>query len=197
MAALRGHFERQDFIHLPRLLAPELLEPVLSALTRTRFVLPEKSDLTSFDKAATPEVAFMISFALHQPAFFAFVEDLTGCPPIKSLCGMALRMRPGCGHYLKWHRDSLWDPGRLATLTLNLSPAPYSGGMLQFRRPGAPNPTSEISNVGLGDAVIFSAVAETEHRNTELVGERDKTSFTGWFYAESGLLAPQFASEPG
>ena len=150
------------------------------------------------ERAATREAEFLLCFCLQHPEFFAFVEAVTGCPPVKSFGGRLLRLSPGKGHFLDWHRDDAYDARRLASLSLNLSPKPYAGGVLQFRRPGAPGVTSQVANTVQGDAVLFRAAGETMHRNTALTGTRAKTAFSGWFYSDrTGGELSMFTREAG
>ncbi len=191
--SLRRAFRRRDFVLLPRLLSPDLLEAAARKVAETTFVPAEEYGVARVEHAAVPDANHFLSFALQLPDFFAFVERVTGCAPIASFSGRLLRLRPGRGHYLRWHRDNSWDAGRMVALTLNFSPKPYDGGILQLRRRGARSVTSQVANTGLGDAVLFAG-SETPHRNTAVVGAREKTSFAGWFYAGRSFFAAEAAA---
>ena len=96
-------------------------------------------------------------------------------------------MSPDAGHYDAWHTDNA--DGRLAVLSINLSPRGYQGGLLQMRERGSEQVITEIANTGIGDALLFRISENLLHRVTGVEGAEPKTAFAGWFSA----TAPSFA----
>ena len=78
-------------------------------------------------------------------------------------------MLPERHHLASWH-DDLTD-GRLAAMTVNLSPNGYKGGVLQLRESRSLSIVNEVANTGYGDAVgafsvhAYAAVGPQVHEN--------------------------------
>lgn len=183
VAALKRAFARDGFVRLPGLLAPDLRDAAMDRVRATRFRVSESATMIGLEGSEEHSADYALNFLLQDGEFFAFVSAVTGCPLPRSFAGRLIRSRGGEGHFLDWHEDAAFDAGRLASLSVNLSPRPYRGGLLQFRLPGETRPRSEVANVVPGDAVLFAARG-SEHRNTPLEGRGVKTAFSGWFYAD-------------
>ncbi len=182
---LRAEFAARRFVRLPGLLAPELLERMLSKLDADSFRASEShSGLIAAEGTVSHEVDFTLTFCVQHPEFFRFIEDVAGCVPIKSFAGRVIKFSPKGKHFLDWHSDNWYDARRIASLSVNLGREPYSGGLLQFRRPRARTVAGQVANTRCGDAVLFSATEEMLHRNTPLRGDRPKIAFSGWFYSD-------------
>jgi hypothetical protein len=123
----------------------------------------------------------LLLMLLNDPRLFQLVEAISGCEPIGSFRSRTYRMLPDAGHFSPWHNDAL--PGRLAALSVNLSPAPYAGAALQVRDASTLEIVREIDDMGFGDAVLIEISREYEHRNSPLLGAAPKTSHAGFFYA--------------
>jgi hypothetical protein len=123
----------------------------------------------------------LLLMVLNDPALFHQVEAISGCPPIGSFRSRTYRMLPAAGHFSPWHNDAL--PGRLAALTVNLSPLPYDGAALQVRGAASREIVREIDDLRFGDAVLIEISRSYEHRNSPLLGSAPKTSHAGFFYA--------------
>ncbi len=90
-------------------------------------------------------------------------------------------MMPKRGHYDSWHSDIDLKTERMVAMSINLSPRIYRGGSLQIRYKKSKKIIQEITNIGLGDAIIFRVDPRLEHRVTDLKGKEAKTAFAGWF----------------
>ena len=127
-----------------------------------------------------PNRAFdLLHFLVNNRRVFDFVEAVTGCERIGSFNGRIFRLAAGLGHYDSWHDDI--DGNRLVALSLNLSPQPYRGGILQLRRKEDEASRLDIPNPRFGDAVLFCLSDELEHRVTNVEGPVPRTTFAGWF----------------
>jgi hypothetical protein len=78
---------------------------------------------------------------------------------------------------------------RLITMSVNLSPKPYAGGILQLREERSEEILAEIANTGLGDALFFRISPELKHRVSPVEGVLPKTAYAGWFQAEPDFRA--------
>ena len=119
-------------------------------------------------------------FLVQDPALRRWVESIAGCPALGSFFGRVYRMDPEAGHHDAWHDD--YDEGnRMVALSVNLSPLPYQGGVLELRERGSGRMLRAVANTGPGDAVLFRIDQRFEHRVTDVVGSASKTAFAGWF----------------
>jgi hypothetical protein len=185
VASLARAFRRDGHVRLPGLLSTDLIVSALARVRKTRFRASERSGVIDVEGSTEHSADYALNFLLQDEELFAFVSAVTGCGRVRAFSGRLIRSRGGTGHFLDWHQDAAFDAGRLASLSLNLSPRPYRGGLLQFRRPGETRVRAEVANTGLGDAVLFAARGG-EHRNTPLEGRAMKTAFSGWFYGDRG-----------
>ena len=94
---------------------------------------------------------------------------------------------PVAEHYDNWH-DDLAVRERLVTMSVNLGPDYYGGGVLQLRHTGADNILAEVHNTGLGDALLFRLAPGLEHRVTR-IESGVKTALAGWFASGTPLAA--------
>jgi hypothetical protein len=122
-----------------------------------------------------------LTMLFNRPEIFRLIEQVTGCPAIGSFLGRIYMMQPNSGHYDTWHSD--YDGNRLIGLSLNLSNAPYSGGVFQIRQRQPEQLISEIANIVPGDAHIFRISKGLQHCVTPVTGEITKIAFAGWFQA--------------
>jgi hypothetical protein len=176
---VRAMFDEHHCVRLPNLLEPDLARSVIAALDRGLF-----RDFTH-DGIGTEECAIpglgtgVLELLANDPEFFAAVRVLTGCGPIGLFHGRVYRMVPGEGHYDSWHSDEGYD--RLVAMSINLSPAPYSGGILQIRESPSGSIVHEVANTGFGDAIIFRIGPKLTHRVTTVDGSIAKLAYAGWF----------------
>ena len=94
---------------------------------------------------------------------------------------------PGTAHHDSWHSDM--DGNRMIAMSVNLTPKPYDGGVLQIRRSDSEEIVHEEPAPDPGDAVIFRLAEELRHRVTSVQGEVPRTAFAGWFKSSPTLLS--------
>ncbi len=179
LAALREEFERRHCVHLPNLLEPELARSIVGTLERGAFAEYVHDGIGTELVAKRGLVTGVLELLANDPELFSTVRALTGCAPIGCFQGRVYRMQPSSGHYDSWHSDEGMD--RLITMSINLSPQPYSGGLLQIKEKGSASVLREIANVGLGDGIMFRIAKTLTHRVTEVDGTLAKTAYAGWF----------------
>lgn len=122
----------------------------------------------------------LLHLLFNNATLFEVVQQVTDCQPIGCFGGRIYRTLPDSDHHLDWH-DDREEPGRLVGLSLNLSPAPYSGGAFQLRQKGAEALLRTLIHTEPGDAHLFRIAAEVEHRVTPVAGTQARTAGAGWF----------------
>jgi hypothetical protein len=179
LARLRAHFERRHHLALPGFLDPALLDTLRGKLAATDFARIDRnvgSELRPLDTAPY----FALELLLNTRAMLELLPRLTGCPRPACFTGRIYRRAPGGGHVSRWHTDVNED-GRMVTLSVNLSDAPYRGGTTLVREADTKRVVCELPNTGFGDAILFPIDPRFEHRVLDVEGEVPKTALAGWF----------------
>jgi 2OG-Fe(II) oxygenase superfamily len=175
----RAEFDARHCVLLPNLLETGLARAVLDALDRGTFAGYTHEGIGK-ELCAQPGTATgVLELLANDPEFFAAVRTMTGCGPIGLFHGRVYRMVPGGGHYDSWHSDEGLD--RLVAMSVNLSPTPYEGGVLQIRENKSSRILNEVANTGFGDAILFRIGPTLTHRVTTVEGSLPKTAYAGWF----------------
>lgn len=179
--AERARFDAHDWILLPSLLDPVLLERFQRGVARGVFhevrhdaVSDRSADLRLEADASTGLVVLLLNDGVVLDA----ISDLTGRAGLTRFGGACYRMRPGAGHQQEWHDDLV--EGRALALTIAVGPETYDGGCLEIRRAAAPRLCERIPNYRPGDAVLFRLAPGLQHRVTPVTAGL-KTAFAGWF----------------
>jgi 2OG-Fe(II) oxygenase superfamily len=165
-----------------------LLERVRRELDAAEF--EEHTGIRTELRMRSDRALALLEFLANDPEFFEAVREITGCDRIGAFLGRVYRMLPGPEHEGVWHADLVH--GRMVAMSVNLSDAPYSGGLLEIRDEQSDRVLHRIANTGPGDAVIFRLAEGLKHRLTGVEGKVPKTAYAGWFLSgpESELLHP-------
>ena len=175
----QAEFRDRHCILMPNLLEPTLVQSVAAALDRAEF-RDYSHDEIGTELCARPGLATgVLELLANDPQLFETIRLITGCGPIGCFHGRVYRMVPNSGHYDSWHSDEGFD--RMVTMSINLSPRPYRGGVLQIREKRSTEMLREVANVGLGDGILFRIAPDLTHRVTDVEGEVPKTAYAGWF----------------
>ncbi len=191
LAALRQQFDERHCVRLPRLLAPDLLDLVRREVGGGDFAervhdgIGSNKELCLRDGVASG----LLHFLVNSQALFGAVGEITGCAHIGCFSGRVYRFAPGAGHHDAWHADTCEH--RMIAMSINLSPRPYEGGVLQLRNARTKQLLHEAVNTGFGDAILFRLARDLEHRVTEVEGAHPKTAFAGWFRSDPDFLSVQ------
>jgi hypothetical protein len=166
---------------------PGFIEPTLLALLQEKIGAAsffEKNNRNIGDETRMRQepVGAALEFLTNDTVLFDLVRAITGCDPVGCFRGRVYRLLPNTGQMTDWHTDLV--NGRMATMSINLSPRPYEGGVLQFREPRSDKILSRVANTGAGDAVLFRIANGLEHRVTSLRGDVPRTAYAGWFLRE-------------
>ncbi len=178
--SLRQQYDTRHCIKLAGLLAPGTLDMVRQFLEDIPFVHRVHDRIGTEFCLPDSRAVRLLFFLANDPALFAVIRRLTGCPPIGCFTGRVYRMVPGAGDYDSWHSDVIQD--RMVGMSINLGP-PYEGGVFQLREAATGRMIGELPNVGPGDAILFRIDPSLEHWITPMAGEMPKTAFAGWFRA--------------
>jgi len=187
-AALRTEFDRAHCVVLPRLIEPALLEQIQLHIEAATFFEKTNKNVGDELRIRPHPVNRALQFLCNDSAFFAAAERITGCPPIGCYQARVYRLMPNTGHASDWHEDMVQD--RMLTMSVNLSPQPFEGGVLQIRDVETHALFAEVANTGAGDAVLFRIAATLQHRVTATTGTMPRTAYAGWF-----LRQPNFSEE--
>ena len=184
--SLREKYERDNYVILPQLYQPTLLEEIMLRVDAAQFV-PKDHDGFALELCMDDQVtAAMMEFFPNNPAFLRLLERITGQSRIGEFTGRVYRMTSSGGHYDHWHTDC-WDR-RVVTMSVNLSRKAFAGGALQIKHRGSGMILCEIRNTGFGDALLFRISGDLAHRVQGVEGEIPKTAFAGWFLEGEDFL---------
>lgn len=187
LTAARRHFADTQAIVFQQLLEPALLAEVRSRLSGVSFV--ERVHEASGVEACMPhnDVVWMLRFLLQDPAWLAWIADVTDSGPLEIAEARVYQFAPGTRHHHDWHDD--WSGRRRLGLSINLSEQMFEGGRLQIRDCITGRVTADIANTGPGDGVIFRLGKRTEHRVLPVTGAHPRTVLAGWLLAPQAVIA--------
>lgn len=177
----RARFAAQHWLRLPGLFDQTLLQRFEAAVSTAQFAETAHPSVaaSSRDLRVTGAVASELLVLLcNDPVVLHAIEDITGCQPLTRFNGSIYRMLPDSGHHQAWH-DDLID-GRRVTLSVNVGPVRYKGGVLEIRERATGRRIARVPNPSRGDGVLFKLDPALEHRVTS-VTSGVKTAFAGWF----------------
>ncbi len=191
LSRLSAEFDRQYCLRLPQFLSSDLLSSLQAQIEAAEFYErvhehggnPPPTDLCMKHNSTSG----ILYYLLNDPVLFDLIQRLTGCNRIGCFAGAVYRLVPG-RHYDSWHDDVNPDD-RMIAMSLNFSSGVYSGGVLQIRDKKSQAIVHEVSNTGVGDAVIFRISRKIEHRVTRLEGTIARTAYAGWFQARPDYLS--------
>jgi len=180
---IQNQFRTSHYAILPNLLDPELLDITLARLGKAQFVTRQYEDFGRDEWPDDPVVPAILNLVCNGDVLLKTVEELTGAGPLDSFVGKIYRMVPGKNHFDSWH-DDLID-GRRVALSINLSPEPFGGGVLEIRKRDTKEVVSRVAGTESGHGILFRIDDNLEHRRTPVIGETAKVAFAGWF--KSGM----------
>ncbi len=189
LGALRAQFERQHYLKLPKLIEPVLADVLQTKVRQGEFYervheeIGPNRELCMANNGASAALLFLV----NDKKLFQIIQAVTQCDQIGCFQGRVYRVNPGHGHHDSWHNDI--GEHRLVGMSIDLSGQTYSGGMLQIRDHASGEIVREVTNLGLGDAVIFRLSQRLQHRITDVEGTASKTAFAGWFRRQPDFLS--------
>ena len=177
--ALREEFASTDAVRLPKLLSVDIMARIFELMERGRWIENIHPGISRELLLEDTLALHLLQFVTSAPDFLTVIERIASCAQPTNFQGRIYRMLPGAEHQDSWHDDA--GEGRMVGMSINLSPHPYAGGVLQFRRRRTKELLRELPNVISADAILFRISPELEHRVSPVEGVEPKTAFAGWF----------------
>lgn len=180
---------RTRFAETPALLfedvfAPTLRQRLMARAAAARFVDDDAIRVGSREVEASPQVVGgTIGIMLGRPALYAWLEVVTGAGPIRGVTGRLVQTRANGRDGLDWHDDGDGASRKLAVV-INLSDAPYQGGLFEMRRTGEAAPFLSHRHDLPGSMMVFAVRNALQHRVTEVTSGGPRRVWAGWFLAE-------------
>jgi hypothetical protein len=182
LEALRAEFAEFHTFQIRQFIHPSLLEFVLDRLRPEDFK-PRPHGKIGSELAVdtlTNLAVQSLQLRMNDAALAQFMEKVTGVCPVKHFEGRVYRMMPGPEHFDSWHDDIC--EGREIGVSINLSPAPYRGGLFSIKHQGSDQALRCMPNLGPGDAIFFRIHPDLKHMVTGVQGTVGKTAYAGWFH---------------
>jgi hypothetical protein len=178
----KAHFQQFHAIGIRSLLEPSFLNAVVRVCDSVAFG-PGRTDAPGFREVElSPQRAGrLLNLAVNRPAFLRWLEEITGCEPLREFGGRLTQTLNRPGDELLWHDDFLEREGRRLALVLNLSTQPFDGGEFALRRKGQAT-IFEHKYTTLGSALIFEVNQSLEHRVQPLTSGGPRRVFAGWAF---------------
>lgn len=178
---LRQEFDRHHYIRLPQLFEPELLERIQYGLERAEFYPRSDGAVDSSELTMRANTTLgLLLMVMNDDRLLELFQQMTGTPPLSCFHGRVFHMYRG--HYDTWHNDLLNT--RTVAVSMNLSPRPYQGGIVEIRDARSRQILSQFQNTGYGDGVVFRIAPHLEHHLTPLEGELPRITFGGWYHQQ-------------
>jgi hypothetical protein len=195
LETLRHDFARQHYVRLPGFLEPQLLRFIQSSVEHAEFEervhlhaqhVPSAPDAQPWARDVTMKAnlaqGLLDLLLMNDAVLFETIEFITAAERIGCFDGTVYRIDPASGHYDSWHDDV--GHFRVAAISINLSAAPFTGGVLQIRNAATSEILSDVPNPCPGDAVLFRVSPQLQHRVGKVEGATARTVFAGWFCSE-------------
>jgi hypothetical protein len=179
--AAKAEFASQHSLVLRGFIEPSLLSAIQRQLSHEAFLHKTNQGIGTELRLPPGPLSSGLEFLTNDPSLFEAIEELTGCSSIGCFRGRVYRMLPGAGHASDWHSDV--SGGRMITMSVNLSTAPFDGGELQIREASTERMLRRLRNTGAGDAVIFRIDPSLQHQVLPLTGKASRDALAGWFLA--------------
>ena len=179
--AAKAEFASRHSLVLRGFIEPSLLSAIQRHLSHEAFLHKTNQDIGTELRLPPGPLSSGLEFLTNDPSLFEAIEELTGCSSIGCFRGRVYRMLPGAGHASDWHSDV--SGGRMITMSVNLSTAPFDGGELQIREASTERMLRRLRNTGAGDAVIFRIDPSLQHQVLPLTGTASRDALAGWFLA--------------
>jgi 2-oxoglutarate-Fe(II)-dependent oxygenase superfamily protein len=179
LAALAATFRAECCARVLRLIEPALLAHVQAAIERSRFSELRHGTIASELCMERNTTLGLLHFLANDATVFDVVQRITGVAGLRCFVGRVYRRAATAGHHDSWHSDV--HPDRRVGMSINLSTAPYEGGVFEIRDRTSGRTLAALPNTGPGDALLFAIDDRLEHRVTTVSGSAAKTAFAGWF----------------
>jgi hypothetical protein len=191
---LRQEFDRNHCVLLPSFLSASLLAEIQAEVEKGEFYVLETGISTELCMRATG-VSALLDLLMNDPELFEFVRAITGCGTIGAFIGRVYRLLPEPAYEGDWHDDV--HEGRMIAMSINLTPHPYRGGVLEIRDHGSDEILHRAKHEKPGDALLFRVDDRLQHRVSSVEGPTPRTAYAGWFISDENLDYMELINFPG
>lgn len=160
---------------------PGFLSALRGLCERGSFVADTVEKLGDREVEQPQRAGGAITLALQRAGLMRWLESATGCGALTRVGGRVIQARANNHDQLDWH-DDLYDPQRRLAVTVNLSEAPYEGGLFELRDVRTREMLTVHHHAAPGDLMIFDVAADLEHRVLPVTAGGPRRVYTGWFF---------------
>ncbi|MFM5949978.1 MAG: 2OG-Fe(II) oxygenase [Novosphingobium sp.] len=182
-AAWRPRFDAVPAFAFEDVLSADLLDLLMRQAAGARYIDDDVRYIGTRQIESPQRVSGTISLMLGRGDLFAWLEQATGCGPIKALAGRIAQTRANDQDELVWHDDSD-SPDRLLGVVINLSDQPYDGGLFELRRKGEREPLFSFRHSRPGSITLFAVRSDLEHRVLPVTAGGPRRVYAGWMMAQ-------------
>ncbi len=190
MRAARQTFEKDKFLRMPNLIAPDLAEVVRQGMERDGFEQPTEATMKSTyggwygpvrqDLNPGPTIK-LLDARVNDPKFLKFVQEVGGTPPLGRCVGRVFRLRQTEEDHV-WHTDA--EGGRLADIVIDLSAERYTGGAFEMRDAATKKIFTVMTDMQYCEGALARIDARIEHHNLKVTSKTQRITYVGWFVPE-------------
>jgi 2OG-Fe(II) oxygenase superfamily len=182
-ASWRAEFERVPAFVFEDALSPRLLDQLMRGAAQTKYIDDDVRNIGTRQIESPQRISGSISLMLGRSALLAWLEQATGCSPLKAVVGRIAQTRANDRDELVWHDDS--DAlDRLLGVVINLSDQPYEGGLFELRRKGQAEPLFAYRHTRPGSITIFAVRSNLEHRVEPVITGGPRRVYAGWMLSK-------------
>jgi len=179
--AFRERFATCRSIVCRNAIEPSFLGTLRSLCSRSAFVPDSVPKLGTREVERPQRAGGAITLVLQRSALLRWLEDASGCGPLGAVEGRVVQARPNARDQLDWH-DDLHDPARRLAVTIDLTEAPYQGGLFELRDAGSRALLTTHRHVEPGTMLVFDVAPGLEHRVLPVTSGGPRRVYTGWFF---------------
>ena len=180
LARARAAFASGNAIVLPSAFDPPFLRTILTICRRGPYV-PEYIDKIGWRTVEEQDVAGRaLRFALERPAFLRWCEAAADCETLNLITGTVAEMAAGTDQGLGWHDDRNDGGLRRLAVTIQLSEAPYEGGLFEMCEKESGRLLVREGALPPGSVMLFRIGRGLRHRVTQVMSGGPRRVFAGW-----------------
>jgi hypothetical protein len=172
---------REQFAQFRALAFSELLSPEMFALLKrlcdTGTFVSDQAGPGHREVESPQRAGQVLNLALSRAPFLGWLQEATGCGPLREIAGRVVQTLPRPGDELRWHDDV--DHERRLAVVINLGEQVFAGGEFELRRKGGER-VLQYEHTRPGSALIFRVHSKFEHRVLPLTAGGPRRVYTGW-----------------
>lgn len=182
-AAYRAAFDAVPAFVFEDVLDPVLQDKLVQRAKLARYVEDDVRHIGTRAIEAPQHVGGSISLLVGRSSLFTWLEQATGCTPMRAMAGRLVETRANARDELVWHDDSD-GRNRLLGVVINLSDPPFEGGTFELRRKGTSENLISFRHTRPGSMMIFAVRPDLEHRVGPVLAGGPRRVYAGWILTE-------------